>query len=1057
MIVRDEAHVVRETLDSVAPHLDHWVIVDTGSTDATMEVVGEHMAGLGIPGELHERPWRDFGANRTEALELCRGRADYAWVVDADDLVVGELDLTGLVADSYLLRYGPDFRYWRKQIFRDGLPWRYEGAVHEYARCLEPATEQRLEGDYHLESRRLGSRSRSADKYERDCRILEEAIARDPADERSWFYLAQSRLDAGDHRGALDAYTRRAGMGGWDEEVFYSLLRRAACLTALDEPWEAALRAHLQAWESRPTRAEPLYEIARHYRIADNFELGYLFAGRATRIPYPEADSLFVAADVYEWRALDELAICAYYVGRHQESFEISTRLLESARLPDAERERVESNRDRCVPWLEAQRAEYPADVIARLAERVRGQTAPADVTLTITSCRRPELFARTVNSFLRCCTDIERIGRFVCVDNGSAEAERARMRERYPFFEFVETDPEIERHAESMNRILDLVESPYWLHLEDDWQFFWRGPYVERALAVLEDDPRIAQVAFNRNYGETLDDRRIAGGTVRHAAGGRSRYRVHEHHDASTPEWEAHLAALPAGTLTAAYWPHFTLRPSLMRTAAISEVGRFETGPGHFELEFAKRYTAAGLETAFFDLINATHTGRLTSQNAGDAAPSAYELVGDRTHPARGRFVETESVVDEQLDIAVINLERRADRWESFQQAIRSAAGPGLAERCRRFPAVDGAALEETPEIRHTFRGNDFALRRGIVGCALSHLALWRIAAERPEGELTLVLEDDARPAERFDRELAAVCAELRADHRGFDLALLGYFPKHPDDETPSSEASQARLRPMRWGRHLGGSWAYVVSPQGARRLLELVERDGIQNGIDTFKMLHAAELEALECDPPIVRAPLALAGSGVDSDIQDDFESLRSRSPALSALAPSLEIGELRLDVEPPWPCVAATIAGNGDGLKLVVRTAGETEGGELTTLDYLVSLNERLEIDGVDFLPDGAGGSLAAGAGGIDVDGGRLTLVPEERGDEGEGCHRFVLLGPGREPAAISPPFRLIDGAEEVCGGLARRGGQLVIAFGVGGRTAGLALVDTEEALRLLEPCT
>ena len=71
-------------------------------------------------------------SNRTEALNLCRGRADYIWVIDADDLVVGDLDLSRLRADSYLLRYGDEFRYWRRQIFRDGLRWRYLGVVHEY-------------------------------------------------------------------------------------------------------------------------------------------------------------------------------------------------------------------------------------------------------------------------------------------------------------------------------------------------------------------------------------------------------------------------------------------------------------------------------------------------------------------------------------------------------------------------------------------------------------------------------------------------------------------------------------------------------------------------------------------------------------------------------------------------------------------------------------------------------------------------------------------------------------------------------------------------------------
>jgi glycosyltransferase involved in cell wall biosynthesis len=146
MIVRDESHILREALDSAARYIDYWVIVDTGSTDDTRDVVRTWMAARGVPGDLHERPWRDFGSNRTEALELCAGRGDYAFVLDADDLVVGDLNLTRLVADSYLLRYGPDVCYWRKQLFRIGLRWRYVGAVHEYPACDDPYTEARLDG-----------------------------------------------------------------------------------------------------------------------------------------------------------------------------------------------------------------------------------------------------------------------------------------------------------------------------------------------------------------------------------------------------------------------------------------------------------------------------------------------------------------------------------------------------------------------------------------------------------------------------------------------------------------------------------------------------------------------------------------------------------------------------------------------------------------------------------------------------------------------------------------------------------------------------------------------
>jgi glycosyltransferase involved in cell wall biosynthesis len=73
MIVRNEAHIVREVLDAVAPYISAWVIVDTGSDDGTQDLIRAHMSGHGIPGELHERPWRDFGHNRSEALTWPRG------------------------------------------------------------------------------------------------------------------------------------------------------------------------------------------------------------------------------------------------------------------------------------------------------------------------------------------------------------------------------------------------------------------------------------------------------------------------------------------------------------------------------------------------------------------------------------------------------------------------------------------------------------------------------------------------------------------------------------------------------------------------------------------------------------------------------------------------------------------------------------------------------------------------------------------------------------------------------------------------------------------------
>ncbi|MGH3563806.1 MAG: glycosyltransferase [Mycobacterium sp.] len=225
MIVRNEAHIIREALDSVAPYISSWVIVDTGSNDGTQDLIRNHMAGLGIPGELYERPWHNFGHNRTEALNLAQGRGDYIWVMDADDIVVGTPDFTGLSADLYYLRLrqSGSFVYWRGVLFRDGLPWFYRGVVHEYPWCDDPHGAANLEGDYHIESRRVGARNLEPKKYARDRDLLLAEVAGNPEDARSVFYLAQSYRDLGDFRNARRWYARRAEMAGFDQEAYVAM------------------------------------------------------------------------------------------------------------------------------------------------------------------------------------------------------------------------------------------------------------------------------------------------------------------------------------------------------------------------------------------------------------------------------------------------------------------------------------------------------------------------------------------------------------------------------------------------------------------------------------------------------------------------------------------------------------------------------------------------------------------------------------------------------------------------------------------------------------------
>jgi len=493
MIVRNEAHIVHEVLDSVAPYITSWVIVDTGSDDGTQDLIRSRMARLGIPGELHERPWRDFGHNRSEALTLAQGHGDYIWVIDADDAVVGTPDFGRLSADVYQLRYGEDFTYWRRQLFRDGLRWRYEGVVHEYAECDDPFVEERLEGAYYIDSRRLGARNLDPKKYARDRDLLLAEVERNPDDVRSVFYLAQSYFDLGDFVNAREWYARRVEIGGgWNEEVYYAMFRLAESMSQLGAPWPDVQDAYLRAWEFRPTRAEPLHAIAYRYRTDQRYRLGYLFAGRAAEIPLPEEDSLFVGADVYAWRAADEQAVCASWIDKHPEAFTLCRRLLARRDVPDDDRRRIAANRDLSTPAMIDAASSYP-DV---LAQGLVAGPHDAEVTVSLVAGHDRGATELMLNSFLRCCIDVPRVGRFLVVDAGLSAEDRATLLERYPFLEFGECGPCY--GAARLAHIRRQIGGRFWLHLGENWRFFAPDSFITRLTAVLEREPEVFQVGIN-------------------------------------------------------------------------------------------------------------------------------------------------------------------------------------------------------------------------------------------------------------------------------------------------------------------------------------------------------------------------------------------------------------------------------------------------------------------------------------------------------------------------------------------------------------------------------
>ena len=342
MIVRNEAATIERCLHSAAPLFDAAVVVDTGSSDGTAELVRRYLAERGCPGSVLSHPWRDFGVNRQAALDAARSfvaglgwplERTYWLLLDADLelLLARDFDRDALVADAVALRQqAGTLSYWNLRLARASLPWRVVGPTHEFYACETPPTAARLTS---LSIFDHGDGGSKADKFPRDISLLTAYLGQCPDDPRTLFYLAQSFRAIGDPVKALAFYRRRIAIGDTSEEAWYARYRLGRLL-AENGSAATATAVLLDAHEADPCRAEPLYELARLHRKNGQREEAARFANRGRRIPVPLERNL-VHMDVYEHKLDLELACAARRTELHDEGFDACERLLLSRTTPE--------------------------------------------------------------------------------------------------------------------------------------------------------------------------------------------------------------------------------------------------------------------------------------------------------------------------------------------------------------------------------------------------------------------------------------------------------------------------------------------------------------------------------------------------------------------------------------------------------------------------------------------------------------------------------------------------------------------------------------------------
>jgi len=222
-------------------------------------------------------------------------------------------------------------------------------------------------------------------------------------------------------------------------------------------------------------------------------------------------------------------------------------------------------------------------------------------IALTITGCKRPNLFKQTIESLCTKMKDLHLIDTVLHYDDSSDEESRKYMYNllvsNFPnkliCTRYFEKDSFLDdkRHMHVMNHWIDDLNTlgvDYVFHTEDDWLYI-DDFSISEALLLLAKDENCGQVGFSqpiRNFPE---------GTFIETKGDYWKW----YYQPEIPLLEnlfiddvmIKLWDVPGLWMYYINWPHFSFRPGLFSVDRICSIGKFKQTNESFEFDFAKRY----------------------------------------------------------------------------------------------------------------------------------------------------------------------------------------------------------------------------------------------------------------------------------------------------------------------------------------------------------------------------------------------------------------------------------------------------------------------------------
>jgi hypothetical protein len=339
LMEKNESRIIERMLASMIDDIDGFIILDTGSTDGTQQIMWDFLVTKHKKrGAIYECPWYDFGTNRTITVQLAFGSGDWLLLMDADY----RLERTDKQNPQSWKQFLPSLKnnppawlllgtytavasglsYARPHIVLGSVLWAYSCRTHEY---LRPSAHDKSKANMNqitfsqLLIDHVGDGCSKADKVARDLIMLEMDRMDDPNDPRNFFYSANTATEIRMPDWGLRAYKEHAKRQTWNEELLCGAENALRCLSMLPNvPFERELQWVLHSMASASQRLEPITQWMA--RVHSNPKwwprmshlLGCLGAFMAQN-EYPSNDKLFVKTEVHKFQFWFELSIVCYY------------------------------------------------------------------------------------------------------------------------------------------------------------------------------------------------------------------------------------------------------------------------------------------------------------------------------------------------------------------------------------------------------------------------------------------------------------------------------------------------------------------------------------------------------------------------------------------------------------------------------------------------------------------------------------------------------------------------------------------------------------------------